>query len=88
MGKSGKVKILNDKTQHTRVPYVKTHQANCFDLGTGLEKSVNKWSLDKIRTWSPAIENILAVSDLSPLRSGNRAIIDYKKIIRKIRPTN
>ena len=30
---TGKVRILNDKTQPTRVPYVKTHQSNCIDLG-------------------------------------------------------
>ena len=54
---TGKVKILNDKTQPTRVPYVKTPQANCIDLcinTPGLEKSVRKWTLDKKRAWTPA----------------------------------
>ena len=54
---TGKVKILNDKTQPMRVPYVKTHRANCLDLGIitpGLEKTVKKWTLDKTQAWSPA----------------------------------
>ena len=29
---TGKVRILNDRSQPTRVPFAKTHQANCLNL--------------------------------------------------------
>ena len=55
--KSGKVRILNDKTKPTRVPTQKKSQANCVDLTfvtPGITEKGVKFTLDETRAWTPA----------------------------------
>ena len=53
---SGKIKILNQKNEATRVPRQAGYQANCIDLGLatpGLEESGVKFTLAKKKDWTP-----------------------------------
>ena len=55
--KSGKVRILNDKSKPTRVPTQENYQPNCVDLAfvtPGLTEKGIKFKLDESREWTPA----------------------------------
>ena len=47
--KTWEVKILNNKSEPTHIPYIKEHQENCIDLAfitPGLEKDLKSYTLD------------------------------------------
>ena len=50
---TGKVRILNNKSELTHVPYIKGQEENCIDFAFGLEKDLKSFTLDTKCEWTP-----------------------------------